>query len=88
MQSLVCCGLGELFHVGFQSLLQYFGSTPKPIFLFGDLFKKWYSTDVAALKVFADRARSIFGCYLAGGKNTFFTQCNEELGLSKVGASS
>jgi hypothetical protein len=46
MQSLLCCGLGALFRVGFQSLLQFFGSTPKPIFLFGELFKKWYSTDV------------------------------------------
>ena len=89
------CGLGPMFRIGFTSLLHYFGSTPKTVFLFGPLVKSWYSTDVTGLKLFADRSRSIFSCALSGGKNTFFTSWlktahpgykpDEDLGLTKVG---
>jgi len=91
----VVCGLGPMFRIGFTSLLHYFGSTPKTVFLFGPLVKSWYSTDVTGLKLFADRSRSIFACALSGGKNTFFTSWlktahpgykpDEDLGLTKVG---
>ena len=53
---------------GFNCFVGWMGSLDKCLFIFDQLFRKWYSEDPTGLKNFAQHARSVCNAAVAGGK--------------------